>query len=331
MDFYDNTYPSKRNVVFGKNIVSTSNILASQAGLEILKKGGNAIDAAIATAAALTVVEPTSNGLGGDAFAIINFENNLYAINGSGFSPKNLDVDKILSLNLDTMPTYGLLPVTVGGIPATWATLVKKFGKLKLIDVLEPAIKYANEGQAVQPQVALDWKESYYTYLKESDKLKKEEFKYWFDTFTFNGRTPELGEIVKLPYHAKTLEDIGNTNAECIYRGEYAENIDAFMKKYGGYLSKEDLNEYYPEFVTPITTNYRGYDIYEIPPNGHGITVLMALNILSHFDLKDLTPLESTHYKIEALKLAFIDTKKSGYPNKILGIPQFFSVVRSFL
>lgn len=265
MDFYDNTYSSKRNVVFGKNIVSTSNILASQAGLEILKKGGNAIDAAIATAAALTVVEPTSNGLVGDAFAIINFENNLYAINGSGFSPKNLDVDKILSLNLDQMPTYGLLPVTVGGIPATWATLVKKFGKLKLIDVLEPAIRYAKEGYAVQPQVALDWKESYYVYLKESDKLKKEEFRYWFDTFTFNGRTPELGEIVTLPYHAKTLEDIGNTNAECIYRGEYAEKIDAFMKKYGGYLSKEDLNEYYPEFVTPITTNYRGYDIYEIP------------------------------------------------------------------
>ena len=310
MDFYDNTYSSKRNVVFGKNIVSTSNILASQAGLEILRKGGNAIDAAIATAAALTVVEPTSNGLGGDAFAIINFENNLYAINGSGFSPKNLDVDKILSLNLDQIPTYGLLPITVGGIPATWATLVKKFGKLKLIDVLEPAIKYANEGYAVQPQAALDWKESYYVYLKESDKLKKEEFRYWFDTFTFNGRTPELGEIVTFPYHAKTLEDIGNTNSECIYRGEYAEKIDAFMKKYGGYLYKEDLNEYYPEFVTPITTNYRGYDIYEIPPNGHGITVLMALNILSHFDLKDLTPLESTHYKIEALKLAFIDTKK---------------------
>ncbi|WP_300365755.1 gamma-glutamyltransferase family protein [Brachyspira sp.] len=310
MDFYDNTYSSKRNVVFGKNIVSTSNILASQAGIEILKKGGNAIDAAIATAAALTVVEPTSNGLGGDAFAIINFENNLYAINGSGFSPKNLDVNKILSLNLDSIPTYGLLPITVGGIPAVWATLIKKFGRLKLIDVLEPAIKYAEEGYAIQPQSALDWKEAYNIYLKESDNLKKEEFRYWFDTFTFNGQTPKLGEIVRLPYHAKTLYDIGKTNAECIYRGEYAENIDAFMKKYGGYLSKEDLNEYYPEFVTPISTNYNGYDIYEIPPNGHGITVLMALNILSNFDLTDLNELEKVHYKIEALKLAFADTKK---------------------
>lgn len=310
MDFYDNTYLSKRNVVFGKNIVSTSNILASQAGIDILKKGGNAVDAAIAAAAALTVVEPTSNGLGGDAFAIINFKNNLYAINGSGFSPKNLDINKILSFNFDKMPAYGLLPITVGGVPAVWAVLIKKFGKLKLIDVLEPAIRYAYEGYAVQPQAALDWKESYNVYLKESDNLKKEEFKYWFDTFTFNGKTPKLGEIVRLPYHAKTLQDIGNTNSECIYRGEYAEKIDAFMKKYGGYLSKEDLNDYYSEFVIPIKTNYRGYDIYEIPPNGHGITVLMALNILSNFDLKNLTPLESVHYKIEALKLAFTDTKK---------------------
>ena len=310
MNFYDNTYTSKRNVVFGKNIVSTSNVLASEAGIEIIKKGGNAVDAAIAAAAALTVVEPTSNGLGGDAFAIINFENKMYAINGSGFSPKNLNVDKILSYNFDKMPLYGVLPVTVGGIPSTWAALIKKFGKLKLIDVLEPAIRYAKEGYAIEPQAALDWKEAYNMYLNASDNLKKEEFKYWFDTFTFNGKTPELGEIVKLPYHAKTLYDIGKTDSECIYRGEYTEKIDAFMKKYGGYLSKEDLNEYYPEFVIPITTNYRGYDIYEIPPNGHGITVLMTLNILSNFDFNNLSELEKIHYQIEALKLVFTDTKK---------------------
>ena len=310
MDFYDNRYASKRNAVFGKNIVATSNILASQAGIEIIKKGGNAVDAAIAAAAALTVVEPASNGIGGDAFAIINFDNKIYAINASGFSPKDLDVKKILSLNLDKMPLYGVIPVTVGGIPASWESLIKKFGRLKLIDVLEPAIRYAENGYAVQPQAALDWKEAYNIYMKASDNLKKEEFKYWFDTFTLNGKTPKLGEIVKLPFHAKTLYDIGKTNAECIYRGEYAERIDSFMKKYGGYLSKEDLSGYYTEFVNPITLNYRGYDIYEIPPNGHGITVLMTLNILSNFDFNDLNETDRVHYQIEALKLAFTDTKK---------------------
>ncbi|WP_157159031.1 gamma-glutamyltransferase family protein [Brachyspira pilosicoli] len=302
-NFYNNEYSSSRNVVFGsKGMVASSNVLATEAGIEILKKGGNAIDSAIATAAALTVVEPTSNGLGGDAFAIVYFDNKLHAINGSGFSPKNLDVDKISSLNLDSVPHYGLIPITVGGIPATWAALSKKFGKLKLLEVLEPAIRYAQDGYALQPQVAFDWNIAFNNYLKVSSN--KEEFKYWFDTFSFNGKAPEVGSIVKLPHHAKTLFEIGNTYAESFYRGEIAEKIDRFMKKYGGYLSKDDLNDYYPTWVEPITTNYRGYDVYEIPPNGHGITVLMALNILSNFDELN------THYDIEALKLAFTDTKK---------------------
>ena len=304
-DFYNNPYPSKRNSIFAKNgMVATSNILASEAGIEILKKGGNAIDSAIATAAALTVVEPTSNGLGGDAFAIIYFKNKIYAINGSGFSPKNLDIEKILSLNLNKIPLYGLIPITVGGIPATWAALNKRFGKLKLIEVLKPAIKYAEEGFAIQPTVALDWKEAFNIYLNASNNNKIEEFKYWFETFTFNGKPPELGDIVKLPYHAKTLKEIGETNSECFYRGEIAEKIDKFMKKHKGYLSKEDLNDYYPEWVEPIKTNYKGYDIYEIPPNGHGITVLIALNILENFEEINL------HFQIESLKLAFADTKK---------------------
>lgn len=304
-DFYNNPYPSKRNLVFASNgMVATSNILASEAGLEILKKGGNAIDSAIATAAALTVVEPTSNGLGGDAFAIVYFKNKIYAINGSGFSPKNLNVKKILSLNLDKMPLYGLLPITVGGIPATWAALNKRFGKLKLSEVLKPAINYAEEGFAIEPTVALDWKEAFNIYLAASNNNTVKEFKYWFDTFTFDGKSPKLGEMVKLLYHAKTLKEIGKTNAECIYRGEIAERIDKFMKEHKGYLSKEDLNDYYPEWIEPIKTNYKGYNIYEIPPNGHGITVLMALNILENFEDYNL------HFQIESLKLAFSDTKK---------------------
>lgn len=304
-NFYNNPYPSKRNLVFASNgMVATSNILAAEAGLEILKKGGNAVDSAIATAAALTIVEPTSNGLGGDAFAIVYFKNKIYAINGSGFSPKNLDIKKISSLNLDKMPLYGLLPITVGGIPATWAALNKRFGKLKLAEVLKPAIKYAEEGFAIEPTVALDWKEAFNIYLKASNNNTIKEFKYWFDTFTFNGKVPKLGETVKFPYHAKTLKEIGKTNAECIYRGEIAERIDKFMKEHKGYLSKEDLNDYYPKWVEPIKTNYKGYDVYEIPPNGHGITVLMALNILENFEDYNL------HFQIESLKLAFADAKK---------------------
>lgn len=306
-DFYNNPYPSKRNIVFGSNgMTATGNMLASEAGLEILKKGGNAIDAAIATAAALTVVEPASNGLGGDAFAIVYFEGKIYGINGSGFSPKNLDIEKISSLK--KMPLYGLIPITVGGIPAAWAALSKRFGKLKLIEVLEPAIKYAEEGFAIQPAAALDWKEAFNIYLKESNNNTIKEFKYWFDTFTFNGKVPELKDIVKLPYHAKTLREIGKTNAECVYRGEIAERIDKFMKEHKGYLSKEDLNDYYPEWIEPIKTNYKGFDVCQMPPNGHGITVLIALNMLENFEIKD--SVSNLHRRIEALKLAFADTKK---------------------
>lgn len=308
-DSLEYKYPSRRNVVFGNNgMVATGNILASQAGLEIIKKGGNAIDAAIATAATLTVVEPTSNGLGGDAFAIVWFNGEIYGLNGSGFSPKSLNADLVSSLGYDKMPDYGLIPITVGGIPGAWASLIKRFGKMTLKEVLEPAIRYAKEGFAVQPEVARCWQEAFNIYLKELPSHN--EFQGWFDTFSFNGKAPNAGDIVKLPYHAKTLETIGKTNAEDFYKGDIAEKIDLFMKKHGGYLTKEDLSLYEPEWVTPLSVNYKGFDVYELPPNGHGITVLMALNILKHFDIKDLDSFESVHYKIEALKIAFTDVKK---------------------
>lgn len=308
-DSLEYKYPSRRNVVFGKKgMVATGNILASEAGLDIIKRGGNAIDAAVATAATLTVVEPTSNGLGGDAFAIVWFNGEIYGLNGSGFSPKSLNVDTVLSLGYEKMPNYGLIPITVGGIPGTWEALIKRFGKLTLKEVLEPAIRYAKEGYVVQAEVSKGWEAAFNTYKKELSS--NDEFQGWFDTFSFNGTYPKVGEIVKLPYHAKTLEDMSRYGADIFYKGDIAERIDLFMKKYGGYLTKEDLSLYEPEWVTPLSVNYRGFDIHELPPNGHGITVLMALNILKRFDLKSLSSFETRHLEIEALKIAFTDVQK---------------------
>ncbi|SCG82273.1 gamma-glutamyltranspeptidase [Proteiniborus sp. DW1] len=302
-------YPSRRNVVYGKKgMVATGNPLAAQVGIEILKKGGNAIDAAIATAATLTVVEPTANGIGGDAFALVWVGNKLHGLNSSGPSPKSISVKVLRELGYTEMPKYGLIPVNVPGAPAAWAELSKKFGRLPFEEVLEPAIKYAEEGFTIQPQVGAGWAAAFKNYAKEREK--KEELQTWFDTFAPNDNCPKIGDYITLKDHGRTLREISKTMAESFYRGELAEKIDAFSKKYGGYITKEDLAEYYPEWVEPISTDYKGYEVYEIPPNGHGITVLMALNILKEMELGPRDSFNSTHLQIEALKLAFVDAQK---------------------
>lgn len=299
---------SRRTVTFGRRgMVATSQNLAASAGLDILKKGGNAIDAAIATAACLTVVEPTSNGLGGDAFAIIWFKNKLYGLNGSGFAPEKTDRQKILDMGYKKMPIRGWIPVMVPGIPATWAALSKKFGKLKLIECLEPAISYAKDGFTVSPIVSKLWKNAFSEFNRD---LKGEEFEELFKTFSKDGQTPKAGDIWKLENHAKTLETIGNTYAEDYYRGDIADKIDKFSKKTDGNIRKEDLEKYEVTWVNPVNINYRGYDIWEIPPNGDGIIALMALNILKQFELGQCDDFNSIHQKIEAMKLAFADGHK---------------------
>ncbi|WP_315166132.1 gamma-glutamyltransferase [Metaclostridioides mangenotii] len=307
-DVENHVYNSKRNVVFGKSgAVATSVPLSSQVGLEILKMGGNAVDAAVATAAASAVVEPVNNGIGGDAYALvwIEEEKKLYGLNSSGFAPEKMTLESFNGL--DEMPKYGLKPVTVPGIPAAWAELNKKFGNLTLMDCLKPAINYAREGFVVSPTVAKIWEKDYKFYKKV---FKGEEFAPWFDTFSKNGRAPLAGEIFKCEDQAKTLEEIAKTNAESFYRGSIAEKIDAFSKKYDGFIRKSDLEKFYPEWVEPITTDYRGYTVSEIPPNGHGLTVLMALNILKGFDLNGYREdSDNLHKTIESLKLAFADTK----------------------
>ncbi len=302
-DYYP--YSSKRSVQYAKNgMVATSSPLAAEAGLEILRMGGNAIDSAIATAACLTVVEPTSNGIGGDAFALVWFNQKLHGLNASGFAPERMNIDNIHSKGLDTIPRFGLVPITVPGVPAAWASLNQKFGKLSLIDCLRPAIRYALEGYPVSEHVAKHWQNAFNIYLKH---LIGNEFKPWFETFSFNQKAPLRGQIVKLPHHAKTLETIGLTNSDDFYQGQIADQIDAFSQKYNGFIRKSDLMKYKPLWVDPISINYKGYDIYEIPPNGQGLIALQALNIIKGFDFSVKEDESTYHKQIEAIKLAFAD------------------------
>lgn len=300
-------YSSRRSVTYGnKGMVATSQPLAAQAGLEILKRGGNAVDAAIATAACLTVVEPTANGLGSDAFALVWTNNKLHGLNASGYSPNNISIEKLRERGLTEIPKYGVIPIMIPGAPAAWVELSKRFGKLPLKDVLEPATFYARNGFAVSVNVKEAWENAYKIYSKEHG----EEFTYWFDTFTKNGETPRFGELWKLPYHADTIESIGETNGESFYKGHIADKIDAFFKKYNGYLTKEDLASYRPEWVEPISVNYKGYDVFEIPPNGQGLVALIALNIIKGFDFTHKEDSSTYHKQIEAIKLAFADGQK---------------------
>ena len=298
-------YPSRRNVVYAKKgMVATSQHLAAQAGLDMLKKGGNAVDAAIAAAACLTVVEPTSNGVGGDAFAIVWTDGKLYGLNASGPAPGAISAEALRKAGYKEMPQTGWIPVTVPGAPSAWAALSKRFGRLPLTELLAPAIEYAAGGYPVSPTVADAWAKAYDMYKKT---VKGEEFKYWFDTFAPSGRPPGPGETWRSPDLAGTLEKIAATGAEDFYRGELAQRIDDFSRKYGGYIRGEDLEQYSPEWVEPVKVNYRGYDVWELPPNGHGIVALMALNILKGFDPCDGDAALFCHRQIEAVKLAFAD------------------------
>lgn len=304
-DYLQYPYASRRYVVHGKKgIVVTSQYLAAQAGLDALKRGGNAIDAAVAAAACLTVVEPCSNGIGGDAFALVWTGGKLYGLNSSGPAPMALSAEKLRSAGHKTMPGYGWEPVSVPGIPAAWAELNRRFGRLKLADAMQPAIGYASEGYPVSPIVANSWRIAADTY---KTKLDASLAKHWYDTFTTDGKEPESGEVIRLPHHAVTLEDIARTGAESFYRGELASKIAAFAKATGGYITEADLAAYRPQWVEPLHVRYRGCDVWELPPNGHGMVALMALNILEGFDPFEINDAHALHRQIEAMKLAFTD------------------------
>jgi len=298
-------YPSRRATVYAKNgMVATSQPLAAQAGLDILKKGGNAIDAAIATAACLTVVEPTSNGIGGDAFALVWTNGALHGLNASGPAPQSLSIESVKSAGYEQMPRFGLIPVTVPGTPAAWAQLSARFGRLPLTQVLQPAIDYAEQGYPISPTLGKYWQAAYRIY---SEHLKGPEFAAWFETFAPHGRAPKIGEMWRSPDHARTLREIAQSGARSFYEGELASQIDRFCKAHGGFLTKEDLQNFVPEWVDPIRTQYRGYDVWEIPPNGQGLVALLALNILNQFPFTEKDSVDTLHHQIEAIKLAFAD------------------------
>ena len=301
-------YFSRRNVVYAKNgMVCTGNPLAAQAGLDVLRRGGNAIDAAVAAASTLTVVEPTANGIGSDAFAILYTGGKLYGLNSSGSSPMSISAEEVRSRGFDQMPEDGVIPVNVPGAPGAWAALSKRFGSMPLTETMATAIRYAEEGYPIEPGVGSGWKSSFARCKKAAERFP--EVNSWFETFAPDGRPLEVGELLRLPGHARTLRAIAESTAEEFYRGSLAEEIDRFIKQHGGFLSKEDLAAFYPEWVQPLTTDYHGYTVCEIPPNGHGITVLMALNILKGLEpASDL--FTETHRQIEAMKLAFTDAQR---------------------
>lgn len=288
-------------------MVATAQPLAAQAGLDILRRGGNAIDAAVATAASLTVLEPTSNGIGSDAFALIWTEGKLHGLNASGVAPQSISIDAVRKRGYDAMPVHGFEPVMVPGAPAAWAECSRRFGRLPFADLLEPAIDYAKNGFPLSPIVAKNWETAYRRFHeKPADPL----FKPWFDTFAPDSRAPRAGEMWSSPAMAATLQKIAETRAEAFYKGDLAERIDRFSTEHGGFIRKSDLEDYRPQWVDPISVNYRGYDVWEMPPNGQGLIALIALNILKNFDLNFRESANTSHKLIEALKLAFSDGKK---------------------
>jgi gamma-glutamyltranspeptidase/glutathione hydrolase len=302
-----NQYYSKKQSVFAKNgVVATSEGLAAQAGLEILKKGGNAIDAAVATAAALTVVEPTSNGIGSDNFALVYFKDKLYGLNSSGYSSKNISIEKVKERGHENMPSLGIVPITVPGTPKGWASLINRFGNLTLLEVLSPAIKLAEEGFIISETVGFYFERAIKAYQARN---KGKMFEHFFEVFTKNGVSYKAGDLFKSQWHADTLRKIGETNSDSFYHGELSDKIVSFMEQYNGFIDKSDLAEYQNEFVEPISVKYKGYDICEIPPNGQGITALMALNLLKDEQFNALN-VQTYHKQIEALKIGFSDTLK---------------------
>lgn len=291
-------------------MVATSQPLAAQAGLRVLQDGGNAVDAAVATAAMMTVVEPTTNGLGSDAFAIIWDGSKLHGYNGSGRAPAALTAEEVRGAGHATMPQHGWFTVTVPGAPRTWADLSQRFGKLDFPRLLQPAIATAREGYPVAPVTADLWGRR----VALQRGLVGPEFLPWYDVFAPGGKTPAAGEIWRSEDHAWTLERIAATHADDFYGGEVAERLVNFAHQTSGYMSKDDLAEHSGSWADPICASYRGHEVWEIPPNGAGLAALMALNILEDdsFHLAEL-PRESAeayHVQIEAMKLAMADARR---------------------
>ena len=303
-------YQTRSEVIAENGMVATSQPLATQIGLEILKKGGNAIDAAIAANAATGLMEPTGNGIGGDLFAIIWHQESeqLYAINASGRSPLGLSYDQLKreleKIDSESIPAYSIHSVSVPGAVDGWFELHERFGSIPMEEILSPAISYAENGFPVSEAISASWRRSA-PFLKNQPGAFEE-------TFTIDGRGPEKGEIFKNPDLGNSLRLIASQGRDAFYRGEITEKIDAYMREHGGYLRYEDFDAHHSEWVEPVTTNYRGYDVYQVGGNVQGTAVLQMLNILEGFNLSEtgFATEETLHLLIEAKKIAFEDRAK---------------------
>jgi gamma-glutamyltranspeptidase/glutathione hydrolase len=288
-----------------RRAVATSQPLATLAGMEMFWAGGNAVDAALATAIALTVVEPTSNGIGSDAFALV-WDGKLHGLNASGKSPQNLSMQHFAGR--ERVPSFGWLPVTVPGAVSAWQSLSQRWGKLPFEQLFEPAIRYAEEGFPVSPVTATLWQRAADIYLP----LTGTEFGPFKAVFFPGNRAPVAGEVWGSNAHAKTLRAIASSGGESFYRGEIAKAIADFAADTGGFLTKADFAAHTADWVEPISTTYRNLTVWEIPPNTQGIATLIALNILEGFNLNQYPreSVESYHLQIEVMKLAFADVHR---------------------
>ncbi|MFN8410840.1 MAG: gamma-glutamyltransferase [Anaerolineales bacterium] len=301
------TFSSRRSPVYGRRgMVSTSQPLATAAGIEVLSKGGNAADAAVAAAAALNVTEPTSTGIGGDMFALYydSQTKQVTALNGSGRAPAALTLERLKKEGLlaEELPPFHAHTVTVPGACAGWCDLIQKHGSLSLSEILAPAIRLAEEGFPVAPLTSYYWSRGAEGQLKSALNGRE---------MTIDGRAPKAGELFRNPGLAKTFKMIAEKKAQGFYQGQIAEAIVSVLKEAGGCLSVDDLAGHVSTWETPLSVNYHGLRVYECPPNGQGITALIALNLLEGFDLKSLGALspEKMHVMIEAMRLAFADAR----------------------
>lgn len=298
-------FATRSEVIATHGMACTSQPLATQVALDILKAGGNAIDAAIAANALLGLVEPTGNGVGGDLFAIVwdAESKQLYGLNASGRSPRSLTIDYFREKGYEKIPAYGPLPVSVPGCVDGWFELHERFGSMLMDQILKPAISYAREGFPVSELIAYYWAGNARS-LSRYPNVK--------EVYMPGGKAPAKGEIFKNPYLAHTLELIAEGGRDAFYRGEIARTIDTFMKEQGGFLSYEDMASHNSEWVEPVSTSYRGFDVWELPPNGQGIAALQILNILEQFDIASMGfgSSEYIHHFVEAKKLAFEDRAK---------------------
>ncbi len=300
------TFATRSEVIAVNGMACTSQPLATQVALDILKAGGNAVDAAIAANALLGLVEPTGNGIGGDLFAIVwdAKTEKLYGLNASGRSPKSLTLDYFVENGYEKIPSTGVLPVSVPGCVDGWFSLQEKFGSLSMKKILNPAIEYARNGFPLTELIAYYW-QSNARYLAGN-------FPNVGDVYMPGGKPPSKGDVFKNPALANTLELIARKGRDEFYKGDIAHIICDFMAEQGGFLSYEDLASHSSEWVEPVSVNYRGYDVWELPPNGQGIAALQILNILEGFDVTNMGfgSAEYIHHFLEAKKLAFEDRAK---------------------